>query len=248
MTLVTTRAVLLRSFPYSETSRVLRFYTDTLGGVGVMARGVRKGSGKGGTALETFAEGALDLHVRETRDLQTLRDFTADKPRRGLAADVRRFGGASVLAELVLKHAGEEPTPALFDALSAGLDALERAAPEDVVATVLRHGWRLVAVLGYRPMIEACVACGAPPGDALVRFDLASGGVRCERCATASGPRLGPGARAQLLALLDDDVLPAVERPGAHLRLLSDFVTWHVANGRPLPSFAVLAGLLGDHG
>jgi DNA repair protein RecO (recombination protein O) len=247
VSLVTTRAILLRSFPYSESSRVLRFYSDTLGSVGVMARGVRAGSGKTGSGLDTFAEGTLTLYVKPTRDLQTLRDFAPQRPRRELGADVRRFGGASVLCEIVLKHAGEEPNPSLYDALASGLDRLNEAPSDLVIPTLLREGWGLVATLGYRPVLEACVECGSAPGDAITRFDFAAGGIRCESCSRVeSGPRLGPGARAQLVALLDGGALPALERPRAHLRLLADFVTYHLSDGRPLGSFDVLAGLMPD--
>ena len=247
MTLVTSRGVLLRSYPYGETSLILRFYTDTMGQVGVMARGARAGSGKSGTGLETFVEGTLTLHVKHTRDLQTLRDFTPTHARRPLAGDVRRFGGASVLAEIVLKHAGEDANPVLFDALSAGLDRLSEVHADQVVATLLREGWRLVSTLGYRPVLEACVECGSPPGDSLTRFDFAAGGIRCATCpGVQSGPRLGPGARAQLLSLLDQPELPTLDRPRAHLRLLADFVAYHVSDGRPLASFEVLGGLMAD--
>jgi DNA repair protein RecO (recombination protein O) len=247
MTLVTTRAVLLRSHPYSETSQVLRFYTEGLGAVGVMGRGVRAGSGRGGSGLATFAEGTLSVHVKPTRELQTLKEFVPLRPRRGLAADVRRFGGAAVLAELVLRHSLEEASPPLFEALSDGLDRLERASGEDVVPTVVQQAWRIVGALGYRPVLDECVECGSALGDDLARFDLAAGGLRCSRCGEDhGGPRLGPGARAQLESLLDGEPPPRLDRPRAHLRLLSDFVTYHLGAGRPLPSLQVLVELLGD--
>ncbi len=245
MTLVTSRGVLLRSFPYSETSRILRFYTDSMGQVGVMARGARAGSGKVGSGLDTFAEGTLMLHVKHTRDLQTLQDFAPTHRRRPLGGDVRRFGGASVLAEIVLKHAGEDANPALFEALSIGLDRLSDVPSDHVIGTLLREGWSLVSTLGYRPVLETCVECGSAPGDAMTRFDFAAGGIRCASCSDVqSGPRLGPGARAQLIALLEGGELPVLERPRAHLRLLADFVTYHVSDGRPLGSFEVLAGMM----
>ena len=247
MGIVTTRAVLLRSFPYSETSRVLHFYTDALGMVGVMGKGLRAGEGRRGTSLESFTEGALTIYVKPTRELQTLREFAPTRVRRTLAADVPRFGAGAVLGELVLKHAGEEANPRLFDALSRALDRLCEVPAEGVVPALLQEGWRLVSTLGYRPLVERCVECGASPDDELVRFDFAGGGIRCGRCAPdPAGPRLGPGARAQLSALLDEgeQAPPELERPLAHLWLLSDFVTYHLSGGRPLASFEVLAGLL----
>ena len=247
MSHVTTRAVLLRSFPYSETSRVLRFYTESLGAVGVMARGVRTGSSKQGSGLDIFAEGDLILHIKSTRELHTMKEFTVTIPRRSLGADVRRLGGASVLAEVVLKHAGEDSNPPLFEALSDGLDRLSDAPPNRTVTTLLREGWCLVSALGYRPVTEVCVECGSVPGDALARFDFSAGGIRCAGCSgVEAGPRLGPRARAQLTALLDDTELVEVERPRAHLRLLGDFITYHLSGGRPLTSLKVLSALLDD--
>ena len=74
MSLVKTRAILFRSHAYSESSRVLRFYTERLGLVGVMAKGVRRQASKGRGALATFGEGVAVISYRPTRDLQTLRE------------------------------------------------------------------------------------------------------------------------------------------------------------------------------
>jgi recombinational DNA repair protein (RecF pathway) len=151
------------------------------------------------------------------------------------------------LAEVVLKHAGEDSNPPLFEALSDGLDRLGDVPSDRMITTILREGWCLVSTLGYRPVAEVCVECGSDPGDALTRFDFSAGGIRCAGCSgIAAGPRLGPRARAQIVALLDNTELLQVERPRAHLRLLGDFITYHLSDGRPLASFKVLAALLDD--
>lgn len=151
------------------------------------------------------------------------------------------------MAEVVLKHAGEDSNPLLFGALGDGLDRLSDAPEGRFLTTLLREGWSLVSTLGYRPVVEVCVECGAAPGDALTRFDFSAGGIRCPNCSEVEvGPRLGPRARAQLTALLDDPTLPEVERPRGHLRLLGDFITYHLSGGRPLTTLKVLAALLDD--
>ncbi|MXW18092.1 MAG: hypothetical protein F4123_12100 [Gemmatimonadetes bacterium] len=242
MPTVTTPAVLLRAHPYSESSRVLRFYTRELGLVGVMAHGIRKGASKGRGSPGTFGEGVAEIAVRENRELQSLREFTPVRTRFGLAGHLPRLAGASIAAELVLKHAGQEPHAELYDALSAGLDRLEAVSPPGVHGEVLALGWKMVKVLGFGPELAVCIACGEvlEPGD-MGRFDLAAGGVRDPRCPAPQGSRrIGPVARAQLRRLLEGRVPSDLRGSRAHLSLLDDFTTLHMLGGRRLGSFRFL--------
>jgi len=246
VSLVTTPAILLRTHPYSETSQVLRFYSRDMGVLGVLAKGVRKTGGRHGGALSTLAEGALTFHFRETRELQTFTDFSALKPRRGLGRDPKRFAGGAVLGELILQHAGSDGNPDLFACLSSGLDALEVTAPERLLTNILLEVWSLIGKLGYTPSIRHCVACGNEiAAGEMGRFDFAEGGIRCPQCLTAAqGPRLGPRARGQLKALIERSLEEDLIRPRAHLRLASDFITYHISGGTPLRSMGVLEKLI----
>ncbi|MBT8335676.1 MAG: DNA repair protein RecO [Gemmatimonadetes bacterium] len=244
MAVTTTDAVLLRAHAYGETSRVLRFLTRDRGIVGVMARGVR--STKRGHGLATFASGQLTLYHKATRDLQTYKEFAVVSPRRGLGTDPLRLAAASVLADLVLRHGGDAEAGDLYDALAGALDRLEGTPPAAIAGVLLREGWGLVAELGYRPELDRCPLCGRELAhDEMGRFDFSQGGVRCADCATGGeGPRIGPGARLQVGALLAGAIPDDLERPRAHLQLLSDFITYHVAGSRPLDTFRILAALL----
>ena len=241
MPTVTTRAILLRALPYSETSRVLRFYAYDLGLVGVMGRGVRRVASRGKGAMGTFSEGVAVLSIREGRSLQTLREFATEKTRLGLAGDLRRLAGASVAAELLLRHAAEEPFPELYNLFSAGLDRVEAATPAQADGEVLALVWQMVRLLGFGPELGACTNCSSPLQNAdMGHFDLEAGGVRCPRCAADGSRRVGPRARAQLESLLNGEVPQDLRKPGAHLSLLDDFVTFHLLGGRRLGSFRFL--------
>lgn len=242
MPTIATPAILLRTHPYSESSRVLRFYTREIGLVGVMARGVRRGASTGRGAPGTFGEGLAVIAVRESRELQSLVDFTPDRVRLGLAGDFRRLAGASIAAELVLRHAGQEANEELFDALSAGLDRLERTVPGEVAGEVLALCWRMVRVLGFGPELSSCTMCGRPLEEGEMGwFDLADGGLRGQECPVPEGSRrIGPVARTQLRSLLRGDAPPGLLKPGAHLSLLDDFTTFHMLGGRRLGSFRFL--------
>lgn len=246
MSALITPAILLRHHPFSDTSQILRFYTRDVGVVAMVGKGVRKVGGRRGGPLSTFAEGHLAFFYRRNRELQTFKDFSADRARMGISRDPLKLAAASVLGELVLQHAGEEPHPSLFLGLSRGLDDLERMPKPDVLRALLLHLWGLIGELGYAPEVEECVACGRPfHQEELGHFDFGGGGIRCSDCLEGRrGPRLGPRAREQLRGFLNGDVPEELSRPRAHLRLASDFITYHISGGTPLRSMEVLATLV----
>ena len=238
MSRVTTPAVLLRSHPYSETSRVLRLFTRDLGLVGVMAKGVRRRASQGRGVPGTYAEGTAVIARREGRDLQSLVDFTPTDWRMGLATDFRRLSGASVAAELILRHGGQEPNPQLYRAFATGLARLAGSEPDEVAGEVLALCWKMVRVLGFGPELANCVECGRALEDGeMARFHLAGGGVVGPECPSPAGSRrVGPVARAQLDALLGGDVPGGLRGARAHLSLLEDFTAHHLLGGRSLRS------------
>ena len=245
MALLSTRAILLRSHPFSETSLVLRFLTRERGLVSVMARGVRRRE----TAPQIFSSGVLVLYYRSNRDLQNYREFSVMHAHRALADDVRRFAGASLLADLVLHHAGEEPSAALFAGLDASLKRLAEGPPEMIAVLILSGAWALVSLMGYAPELSVCVECGDElEANALGRLDYAEGGVRCPRCAgpASEAPRIGPRARKQLGALLLGEAVEGIDRVAPHLKVLRNYVHHHISGSRPLPSFPFLESVVGE--
>jgi len=238
MALVTTPAVVLQTYRYSETSKVVRLATRELGVQSAIAKGALRPKSPFGAGLELLSEGTAQLYFRETRELHTLGAFDLVNLRRGLAADVSRFAGAAALAEVMLRMAPPAPLPAAYETLTTALDALEATATERADATALRAIWLLLGVLGFEPSLATCVRDGAavaPDGDAQVAFSVGEGGVLCPRC-TPTPPaqpptRLPPQAYRDLVALNDPRAaLPALDAPhaAAHRRLVARFVRHHL--------------------
>lgn len=188
--------------------------------------------------LEPFAEGVVTLYLKANRDLHTLSGFELVRSRQELGRDMERFAGASVLAELVLRLAPEQRDISLFEALREGLDALVEAGPGSVAAVAAARIWKLVAVLGFEPSLDACISCGrvVPDGEGC-RFDTADGGVRCVRC-PAGGITLPAADLSVLRALARGEPAPAVG--GRQLELLRGFIRVHVAEGARLRSLDFL--------
>ena len=256
MSLLTTRGILLRSHPYSESSRILRFLTPDHGIVAVIAKGARKRTSKGEGPMETFGQGTLTFAHREGRDLHTLREFERQPGSGGpggalgLGRDVRRFIGASLIAELILVHTLEEGDPDLYGWVLQAMDELSKAAEEEVPGRILAGAWKVVALLGFPPGLDHCVRCGAPvPSEGLARFDVAAGGLRCDGCAPEEGMRrVGPTARTHLRRLVAGETPAPLPGVSAHLGLLEAFTLHHLAPARRLRGFEMLRPLLPAEG
>ncbi len=240
MALLNTRTLILKTYRYSDTSKILRLLTLERGPCSAMARGALRPKSRFGGMLEPFIEGDATLYVREGRELHTLSAFELVRERRGLGRDLGTFTAASVMCELVMRLAPEHPDDRLFQTMRVGLDALLAANGGSYAAVGLRHVWAVVETLGFRPDLEACAACGRGIGEEPVCFDLAAGGLRCRRC-PPSGPSVTAGELASLRRLVGGhDAEPPVGPQG---RWLADFIRYHLAEGSNLRSLPFLQEL-----
>lgn len=246
MALVSTDAIILQVFRYGETSKILKLLTRDAGVQSVIAKGAANPKAKYGGILEPFTEGVASFYFRENRELHTLGSFDLRRSRQALGADLIRFGGASLIAELILRAGIEEPDADLYDAVSNMLDRIGAASSEAVESTVLGETWALIALLGFAPALDSCIHCGRVLEEAEeVTFDHAAGGVRCADCAAGMpGRLLPPHARAALQQLMRGEHL-VLERTAAHWRLLARFLTHHVVDGATLKSLNFLHESLG---
>lgn len=239
MPLVTARAVVLQSFAYSETSKILRVLTAEHGVQSLVAKGAQRPRSRFGGLLEPFTEGTSTFFTKEARDLHTLAGWDLLRNRQGLGRDLVAFAGASLLAELVLRFGTEDLDPRLFVEVTGAFDQLLDGGSAERERTVVAAAWRVVVLLGFAPQTESCVSCGRTlMPDENARFDPAGGGVTCVAC--RPGRRtLDPVARAELRAILDlSGESPNFLRPRVQRDLLRIFLQHQLAPERPLRSLA----------
>ncbi|HEX2204575.1 MAG TPA: DNA repair protein RecO [Longimicrobium sp.] len=237
MALVTTRALVLQAFPYSETSKILRLLTRDEGVRSVIAKGALRPKSRYGGVLEPFTEGSATFYLKEGRDLHTLSGFDLLRSRQGLGRTLAAFAGASLLAEIVLRFATEEAYPALYDTLAAAWDAIGAVSPEAAPGVVFTGAWTLVVLLGFEPRTDECVVCGRAVGDGEpVRFDPLAGGVACLECRPA-GRIVDPASRAELRAMTRGQTPGGpLASPGLHRALLRVFLETHLTQEKPFRS------------
>ena len=239
MPLLSTDAIVLHAFNYLESSRILRLVTRDGGVRSALAKGARRSSRRFGSAVDLFAQGSAQLYTKPGRDLDNLAAFDVTIARPLLAGELGRFAGASVIAELALRFGHDASEVGLFEAVAGALDALALA-PRDAALTVTLAGaWHIVAESGFAPATDLCGDCHAPlDPDASVMFSHRAGGALCPRCGrlAPAGRVLPPAARAALRHfLLGEPGEPLDDASArAHQRLLREFLTEHLTDGRPL--------------
>ena len=239
MPILATDAIVLHSFDYLESSRILRLVTRDGGVRSVLAKGARRSARRFGSALDLFAQGTAQLYAKPGRDLDTLSGFDVVRARPMLAEDMGRFTGASAIAELTLRFGRDAADSGLFDAVVEALDALAVAATDEALTATLASAWRIVAELGFAPALDICGECHDPlPDDATVRFSHRAGGALCQRCGrlVPGGRVLPPEARATLRGFLAGHAGAPLDDGAtrAHQRLLREFLAEHLTDGRPL--------------
>jgi DNA repair protein RecO (recombination protein O) len=243
---ISTEAIVLQTFAYGDTSRILRLLTATHGLQSAIARGARRPRSQYGGLLEAFSRGTATLHIRENRDLQTLSGFDLSHSGQALGRDLMRFGGAALLSEVVLRATREEPQPGLFDLVADSLDRLERVDAAEAEAMALGRVWRLVALLGFAPELEACVPCGRTVQGDEIRFDYAAGGVRCDDCSRGAPGRTVPANAIDAIRTMIAGRDVALAETRGHWWLLTRWLDHHVLEGATLQSLEFIAAARDD--
>lgn len=245
---VSTPAVILHTFRYGESSKIVRLLTREHGLQSGIAKGAMRPKSKFGARLQMLSEGTAQLYLKPNRDLHTLAEFDVMRQHSELARDVKRYAAGAALAELVLRFAPSEPHPEIYDLVVAGLDHLAAVPAGELDVAALKLLWTTVAALGFAPSVARCAHCGGAVAAGAATFSVADGGFLCRHC---MGGRPGRTLRAADRAVLER-LIAGSETPetslspkhvAAHRRLLVQFIDRHVAEGRELTGITFWAGL-----
>lgn len=239
-----TEAIVLHAFDYLETSRILRLLTRDAGVQSVLARGARRSHRRFGSAMDLFAQGVAEIHVRPNRELQTLASLDVTRARSELGAEVGRFTAASMISEIVLRFPYDEEATQIFDAVDECFDRIGAAEPDQTLDAALCGAWRIIAHLGFTPALDVCANCHSPIDSAArASFSHSAGGALCVRCGTLSaGSRVLPSAARDAIRAWTEggDAPPlSVAEGRAHQRLLREFFQEHLGSDRELRAFRV---------
>ena len=192
MRLVTTDAIVLRSYNLAESDRIVVCLTRSSGLVRGVAKGARRMKSRFGAALEPFTVIRLAFYEKENRDLVSI--STADILKSHFAlnakpevAEVLAYMG-ELIAEFAPPHEADER---LFRMLVACVEALATVEGAERQLTRYFEIW-LLRLAGLFPDLRACADCGVELTDAVATFVDAELNSFCNECWSGAPSHVSP--------------------------------------------------------
>jgi DNA repair protein RecO (recombination protein O) len=174
--------LVVRRLNLGETDKILTLYTREHGKLSAVAKGARRSTSRLTGATELFTASRLLLATGRSLDIVTQCEIRDSFP--GLRADLERLARATYFCELLdaLSLERDATTSAeAFDLTLAALSLLQQAA-ESLDAIVHAYELRLLALMGYAPVLDHCVRCESALDRRQGGFSPSLGGALCAGC------------------------------------------------------------------
>lgn len=187
-----TQAIVLRYYPFSNTSRVVSWLTPRAGRIATMVKGSQRPRSPFLGQYDLFYTCELVYYARERTGMHIARECWPLKMRTPLRSDWKATAAASYACDLASRVSPPDaPHPGLFELADAALDHL--AAGGGTAPFLFWYELKLMQALGLAPRFRQCLACGKEllPGARQSTFSYARGGILCGAC---SGKAPEPGA------------------------------------------------------
>ena len=178
----TTNAINLKTYPLSETDKIVLMYSQDKGLIRGVAKGAKKAKSKLGGRMDILVANKLLLH--KGKNLDTIAQAEAMNSFYKIRLDMDKMMYSMYCAEMVM-NLGVENDPSANEIFELLYNCLQKIADsknkiETLLAT-LRFQLKMTETSGYALELQNCTVCGTPPCGELF-FSLAAGGVVCEKC------------------------------------------------------------------
>jgi len=195
-----TEALVLRGVDFSETSRVVTFFSPERGRFACMAKGVRRAKSPLRGILDTFNRVELMYYWKDSRSVQSMGEASLLASYPGIKSDLAKSTYGGFVLELIdhLAH-DNEPSDALFAETVRGLEDLDETTC-DVRTACCRQVLRLLRAGGFGATTEHCSDCGK--AISAPSWFSYGGGAVCDRC--GGDVRLGSETMGLFARLLSD--------------------------------------------
>src|ERR687887_1256935 len=203
-----TSAIVLRSWPFGESDKIVCFLTENHGKVTGIAKGAKRSKRRFMNSLEPFSSVTLRFQDRPHGNLTFIVAADLARSFKQLTASLEKIACASYMVEITGGLIGErEENPLVFQHLKDGLGYLDENDTSLKFLTIFEL--KLLRLTGYRPLLNECKRCGKDRFNNLTNqwhFSPRDGGIFCEACSRWTTEILPLNAKAlEVLAELQPE-------------------------------------------
>src|SRR5919109_3162724 len=232
-----TPAIVLRSWPFGESDKIVCFLTENHGKVKGIAKGAQRSRRRFVNSLEPFSLVNLRFQDRPQRDLVFIIASDLARSYKQLASSLEKISFASYMVEITDGLIGErEETLLVFRHLRDGLSYLVENGASLRFLTAFEL--KLLRLTGFQPWLENCKRCGknrAVTGAERWYLSPKDGGIFCRFCSQSTRESLSITAKTLeiLTDLQAENVMsPCVLLPSSVVKELRSamqrFVQFHI--------------------
>jgi DNA repair protein RecO (recombination protein O) len=179
-----TAAIVLRSWPFGESDKIVCFLTENHGKVTGIAKGAKRSRRRFVNSLEPFSSVTLRFQDRPHSNLAFIVAADLARSFKQLTASLEKIAFASYMVEITGGLTGErEENPSIYQHLR---DALYYLDENDASLRFLTtFELELLRLAGYQPLLNQCKRCGKDRYDNLTdqwHFSARDGGIFCQSC------------------------------------------------------------------
>ena len=200
-----TDGIVLKSFDFRETSRIVTFFTREAGKLKGILKGIRKNPKKFGSQVDRFSLNEILYYPSRQSEIHLVGHCDLKEYFGLIRQDYKRSLAANYILELVdAIMPTEEKNLNVYELMLDFLKTLGETSDIDKMIHIFQIKTLLYS--GFRPHIDSCVKCGQKvKGKA--RFSLKSGGLICPTCPSTevSFTLISPGTVASILHIEDND-------------------------------------------
>jgi len=175
-------AVVLAVANHGDSDKIVTLYGREQGKFSGIAKGALRSRKRFVNKLELFS--LLEINYEEGRISTLVRIDQAEllNGYPAIRSDYQRYAAASLVGEMVAQTTREhDADPRIFALLTWALTAIADAS--SLPRSIIFFNLKLLELLGYRPSLEGCLACGSlAPADRPYHFSLGRSGLLCRRC------------------------------------------------------------------
>ena len=205
-------AIVIRQADFSESSRVVTFFSKEFGKISCLAKGAKRLKGPFDAALDLLSACRVVFIHKSSGALSLLTQAELIRRFAPAPGQLMPLYGGYYLADLLNRFTEEfDPNLALFEASESALRQLSEAEC-DFAAVVLLFEVQLLKVTGHFPSLSECIVCSEEVKTAgQFAHWVSQGGLLCEKCRRQeyAGRSVSAAAVNILRSLVNSESLPA---------------------------------------